>query len=231
MDDTDGVTTERWARRSPGGLWWLAALVVPLVLAGALMALEGNDIETDLQERTTAVLRAHGLKNATVEFDGRDATIKLPKRLPRGMDHGDVKSLVTGVDGVRTATLEGGVSGRGDETGSEPPTAVAPSCNDVQGGINEIVGPDKVSFGEGSATVTGDEKRQLAQVAELVVACDASVEVLGYADPGSERTSLLAQQRADTVAGVLEAVGAVVNAAEGVGAGRDNSNYAEIRAS
>lgn len=231
MDDTDWVTTERWARRSPGGLWWLAALVVPLVLAGALMALDGEDIENDLQERTLAALRAHDLKDATVEFDGRDATVKLPQQLPRGMDHGDVKSLVTGVDGVRTATLEGGVSGRDDETGSAPPTSSTPNCNDVQGGIETIVGPDEVSFGEGSATVSGDEKRQLAKVAELIVACDASVEVIGYADPGSQRTSLLAQQRADSVAGVLEAVGAVVNAAEGAGAGPDGGNYAEIRVS
>ena len=231
MNDTDGATSERWGRRSPGGLWFLAALVVPLVLAAAFMALNANDLETGLEERTRAVLRAHDLKDATVEFDGRDATIKLPKRLPRGMDRGDVKSLVTGVDGVREATLEGGLSGRDHGAGSASPTSGSPNCNDVQSGIDTIVGPDKVSFGAGSATVTGDEKRQLAEVAELIVACDASVEVIGYADPGDERTSLLAQQRADTVAGVLEAVGATVNAAEGAGAGRAPVDYAEVLAS
>jgi outer membrane protein OmpA-like peptidoglycan-associated protein len=228
MNDTDWVTSQRWGRRSPGGLWWLAVLVVPLVLAGAFMAVNGNDIETDLQERAMASLRAHHVKGATVEFDGRDATVTLPRKLPRGMDHGDVKALVTGVDGVREATLKGGVSGRDGATGSEPPTSNSPSCNDVQGGIDSIVGPDKVSFADGSATVTGDEKRQVAEVAELVVACDATVAVIGYADPGGEPTSVLAQRRADTVAGVLEVVGVVVDAAEGAGAGRGRSSYVEI---
>jgi outer membrane protein OmpA-like peptidoglycan-associated protein len=231
MNDTHWVTTEKWGRRSLGGPWWLAALVVPLLLAGALMAVDGNDIETDLRERTLTALEAHGIQGATVEFDGRDATVELPARLPKGMDRGDVKKVITGVDGVREAALEGGESGRDGSTRSEPPTSSSPNCNDVQGGIDTIVGEDEVSFGEGSATITGDEKRQLSKVAELIVACDATVEVIGYADPGGERTTVLAQQRADNVAGVLEAVGGVVNAAEGVGAGRKGSNYAEISVS
>jgi outer membrane protein OmpA-like peptidoglycan-associated protein len=228
MNGTDWVTRKRWGRRSPGGLWWLAALVVPLLLAAAFTALEGDDLESDLQKRTLSALQANGIKGAEVEFDGRDATIKLPKRLPRGMDHGDVKSVVTGVDGVRVAELEGGTSGRDGSTAPGPSTSGEPDCNDVQGGVDGILGANRVAFGDGSDTVTGDEKRQLSEVAELLVACDASVAVIGYADPGGERTSVLAQRRADTVAGVLEAVGVLVDAAEGAGAGRDRNSYAEI---
>lgn len=227
MNGTDWVTRKRWGRRSPGGLWWLALLVVPLLLTAAFIALEGDDLETDLEERTLSALRADGIKRAEVEFDGRDATVKLPKRLPRGKDHGDAKSVVTGVDGVRVAELEGGASGRDGSIGSGP-TSGEPGCNDVQGGVDGILGANRVSFGAGSATVTGDEKQQLSKVAELLVACDASVSVIGYADPGGQRTSVLAQRRADSVAGVLEAVGVLVDAAEGAGAGRDRSSYAEI---
>lgn len=227
MNGTDWVTRKQWGRRGLGGLWWLAVLVVPLLLAAALTAMEGDDLESDLQKRTVSALKANGIKGAEVEFDGRDATITLPKRLPRGMDHGDVTSVVTGVDGVRVVDLEGGTSGR-DGSIASGPTSGEPGCNDVQGGVDGIVGPNRVSFGDGSATVTGDEKRQLAEVAELLVACDASVVVIGYADPGGERTSVLAQRRADTVAGVLEAVGVLIDAAEGAGAGRDRSNYVEL---
>jgi outer membrane protein OmpA-like peptidoglycan-associated protein len=228
MNGTDWVTRQRWGRRSPGGLWFLAVLVVPLLLAAALTTLHGDDLESDLQRRTLSALEANGIKGAKVEFDGRDATVKLPKRLPRGMDHGDVQSVVTGVDGVRVATLEGGVSNREGSTNTEPPTSSEPDCHDVQHGVDTILGADKLSFGDDSATVQGDEKRQLGEVAELLVACDASVEVIGYADPGAERTTVLAQQRADAVAGVLEAVGVTVNASEGAGAGRDLSRYASI---
>ena len=227
MNGTDWVTRKRWGHRSLGGAWWLALLVVPLLLAAAITALEGDDLESDLEKRTLSALKANGIKGAEVEFDGRDATVKLPKRLPRGMDHGDVKSVVIGVDGVRVAELEGGTSGR-DGSIASGPTSGEPGCNDVQGGVNGILGPDWISFGDGSATVKGDEKRQLSEVAELLVACDASVAVIGYADPGAERTSVLAQRRADTVAGVLEAVGVLVDAAEGSGAGQDRASYAEL---
>ncbi len=227
MNGTDWVTRKRWGHRSLGGLWWLALLVVPLLLAAAFTALEGDDLESDLQKRTLSALQANGIKGAQVEFDGRDATVTLPKRLPRGMDHGDVKSVVIGVDGVRVAELEGGTSGRDGSIPSGPKSG-EPGCNDVQGGVDGIIGADRISFGDGSATVKGDEKRQLSEVAELLVACDASVAVIGYADPGGERTSLLAQRRADAVAGVLEAVGVLVDAAEGSGAGRDRSSYAEL---
>lgn len=228
MDGTDWVTRQRWGHRSPGGRWWLALLLVPLLLAGAFRATEGDDVESDLQARTLAALRANGIKGAQVEFDGRDATVKLPRELPRGMDHGDVKSVVTAIDGVRVAELEGGTSGRDGSIATGTPTSGEPGCNDVQGAVDGILGPNQIAFGDGSATVRGDEKRQLSEVAELLVACDASVAVIGYADPGGERTSVLAQQRADAIAGVLEAVGVRVDAAEGAGAGRDRSSYAEL---
>ena len=103
------------------------------------------------------------------------------------MDRGDVQSVVTGVDGVRVAELEGGAASRESSTRSPSPTPGEPDCNDVQRGVGQIL--------------------------------------------GAERTSLLAQQRADAVAGVLEAVGVTVNAAEGAGSGRDLNGYAEIKVS
>jgi outer membrane protein OmpA-like peptidoglycan-associated protein len=231
MNGTEWVTLKRWGHHSPGGLWWLAVLVVPVLLAAAFTTVQGDDLEADLQKRTLSALEANRIKGATVEFDGRDATVKLPNRLPRGMDRGDVQSVVTGVDGVRVAELEGGAASRDSSTKSPSPAPGEPDCNDAQRGVDQILGADEVSFGDGSATVRGDEKRQLSEVAELLVACDASVEVIGYADPGADRTSLLAQQRADAVAGVLEAVGVTVNAAEGAGSGRDLTGYAEISVS
>jgi len=229
MNGTDWVTRKKWGRRGLGGLWWLAVLVVPVLLAAAFTVLEGDDLESDLEGRTLSALSANGIKGAGVQFDGRDATVKLPKRLPPGMDHGDVKSVVIGVDGVRVAELDGGLSGR--DGSITPGVSGEPGCNDVQGGVDKILGANRISFSDGSATVMGDEKRQLSEVAELLVACDASVAVIGYADPGGERTSLLAQSRADAVAGVLEAVGVLVDAAEGSGAGRDQSSYAEVTVS
>jgi outer membrane protein OmpA-like peptidoglycan-associated protein len=229
MNGTDWVTRKRWGHRSPGGLFYLAILVVPLLLAAAFTTLQGNDLEAGLQKRTHSALQSHGIKGAKVEFDGRDATVRLPKRLPRGMDHGDVKSVVTGVDGVRVATLEGGASSRDGSTNTKP-TSGEPDCNRKQRAVDAILGADGVAFADASATVTGDERRQLGKVAQLLAACDTSVQVIGYADPGAQRTSLLAQQRADAVAGILEAVGVEVNAAEGAGAGRAGvkSNNAEI---
>jgi outer membrane protein OmpA-like peptidoglycan-associated protein len=112
-------TSTRWAHRGLAGPWWLALLLIPLLLAALLAWAKGGDIEGDLKAKADAALAAKGIDGATVKADGRDLTLTMPDPLPAGVDANAAQAAVADIDGVRVAKLAGGSGGAGgDGTGA-----------------------------------------------------------------------------------------------------------------
>lgn len=106
---TRTVARTRWGRRSPGGLFWLALLLIPLLFALLATCTGRGGIQDDLTTRSLAALDAQGVKGADVSFDGRDGTLTLPE----GADAAAAKDAVAGVTGVRTVDVAGDAAGDG----------------------------------------------------------------------------------------------------------------------
>ena len=235
-------TDTRWGHKKLGGPWWLALLLVPLLLAALLAGLKGGDLEGDLKERTEAALDAKGVSGADVDFDGRDGSISLPDGVPSGMDNGDVEAIAADVDGVRTASVAKGAGGSADAgaddgsgdsgaTPSEDAESASPdasgdasaaagggaNCADVQAGVDKVLGKNAVAFGEAAARLKGREAKQVAKVGRILADCGATVAVTGHTDDRARPNSPLSQKRADAVAKALRAAGVDVASAKGVG--------------
>ncbi|RJS47515.1 OmpA family protein [Nocardioides cavernaquae] len=243
-------TSTRWAHQGLAGPWWLALLLIPLLLAALLAWAKGDDIEGDLKARADAALAAKGITGATVEADGRDLTLTLPDPLPAGVDVSTAEAAVADVEGVRVARLaddsagaesdgDGDGDGDSDGTGAGDGTGAPGSCLDLQKKVDHILGRNLAAFGEKSATLEGEELKQVTQVGATLAACDSSVSVTGHTDNRAPATSPLSQRRADAVAAVLEKAGVTVTKAEGVGeadpigdnntaTGRDLNRFAAI---
>lgn len=191
----------RWGHRALGARWWAAALVLPVALAGLVVALDGEDLESDLRDRVQAALAAQGVETAEVAVDGRDVTVS---GLPAGSNAGAVRHAAGEVEGVSEVVVE------------DPPVLGAGRCPDAQRRIDRILGRDKVQFEVGSAALVGAERRQVERVGAMLRRCAASVTVRGnVADAREEAVNPLSQSRAQAVADVITARGGVVDAAVG----------------
>jgi outer membrane protein OmpA-like peptidoglycan-associated protein len=245
-------TSTRWAHKGLAGPWWLALLLIPLLLAALLAWAKGGDIEDDLKAKADAALAAKGITGATVKADGRDLTLTLPDPLPAGVDANAAEAAVADIDGVRVAKLEGGsagadgdgagdgaADGAGGAMGDGGASGAPGSCLDLQKKVDHLLGRNFAAFGEKSATLVGDELQQVTQVGGILAACDSEVSVTGHTDNRAPASSPLSQRRADAVAAVLTKAGVTVTKSEGVGeadpigdnntsSGRDLNRFAAI---
>ncbi|MFC6162343.1 channel-forming protein ArfA/OmpATb [Kribbella jiaozuonensis] len=89
--------------RRPLVIWLLAALAVPVLLTAVLIPARAGTTEDDLRDRTVAALKARGIENAAVDFDGRDAKIVVPD----AVDPAQVQEIAAAVEGVRSVRIEG----------------------------------------------------------------------------------------------------------------------------
>ncbi|WP_344841765.1 OmpA family protein [Kribbella ginsengisoli] len=87
------------ARRRPGFVWLLAAVLVPVLLAAVVISIKAGPTEDDLRQRSLEALDARGITGVRVDFSGRDATVVVPA----GADAAEAQKVVAAVDGVRTA--------------------------------------------------------------------------------------------------------------------------------
>jgi outer membrane protein OmpA-like peptidoglycan-associated protein len=122
QSDPDATASTGSARRRPGLVWLIAALLVPAVLAALLIVTRTGPTEDDLRDRSLAALEASGITGARVDFSGRDATVVVPA----GADADQAREVVAAVDGVRVANATGGTSGQAGTTPSPAPST-APS--------------------------------------------------------------------------------------------------------
>jgi outer membrane protein OmpA-like peptidoglycan-associated protein len=104
MTALDGGTVPGLARRRPGFVWLLAAVLVPVLLTALVIGIKAGPTEDDLQQRSLAALDARGITGVRVDFSGRDATVVVPA----GADAAEAQKVVAAVDGVRTAQTDGG---------------------------------------------------------------------------------------------------------------------------
>ncbi|MFD3406111.1 OmpA family protein [Kribbella sp. NPDC058693] len=104
--------------RRPLVIWLLAALAVPVLLTAVLIPARAGTTEDDLRDRTVAALKARGIENAAVDFDGRDAKIVVPD----AVDPAQVQEIAAGVEGVRSVRIEGGASPTPTPTATSAPT-------------------------------------------------------------------------------------------------------------
>lgn len=240
-------TDTRWAHRNLGGWWWLALLAVPLLLAGVVALARGGSMENDLGARSTAALDKAGLTGVSVDFDGRDATVSVaPDATLSADDLKRAEGLIADVEGVRVVNVDD--AGAAAEQPSDTPTGVtsdsaSPACDatTTQAAIDQILGEDKIQFGESSARVEGAAADEVAQVAQALSGCDLAITVSGHTDVYGAK-GRLSQARGDAVAAALEGAGisAELITVEARGdseplgddttaAGRDMNRYANIQ--
>jgi outer membrane protein OmpA-like peptidoglycan-associated protein len=98
------ATSTGLVRGRPGLVWLLAAVLVPALIAAALLVTRTGPTEDDLRDRSLAALQAKGINGVQVTVDGRDATVVVPA----GADAQLARDIVAKVDGVRVATATGG---------------------------------------------------------------------------------------------------------------------------
>ncbi|EON25194.1 MULTISPECIES: OmpA family protein [Nocardioides] len=115
----DRRTDTRWGHRNLGGPWWLALLLVPLLLAALLTAVRGGDIGDDLRGRALTALKGAGFDGVDVDASGRDLTLSAADGSALSAADADkARDLVADVDGVRVASLGDGLDGAGDGAGA-----------------------------------------------------------------------------------------------------------------
>lgn len=169
------ATSTGLVRRRPGLVWLLAALVVPLLLTVALLAVRSGPTEDELRERSLAALAARGLTGVQVEFSGRDATVVVPA----GADANQAREVVAAVDGVRAARANGGNS---DLAQTAPPsTASTPGSSEPTPGAGgeTVIAPFSMTRTNESLTVqavVGDQAAKDAIVAEAQGLLEEGVE-------------------------------------------------------
>lgn len=222
----------RWAHRNLGGAWWLALAVIPLLLAALAAAVRGGAIEKDLDARATAVLQKSGVDGVDVSFSGRDATVAVaPGATVDAATLDRAKGYVADVTGVRivdvddadvSASGQTGTDTSSDSSGATPSassSAAPEECDPaaLQAKIDQILGDNKIAFGEASAELAGDSADEVDQVAGLLAPCaDVAVTVSGHTDTRGAK-SAYSQKRADAVKAALVAGGVADSAITAVG--------------
>lgn len=207
-----GVSAPKRSRKAPWPVFIAAAIIVPLILT-ALATLTGigkrDDIQRDLSQRSQSALQNAGMANATVSFDGRDATVS-------GVSAGQkakAQGVVEGVDGVRVADVKPATAVPGKpkvNTITQPPAPPGRSGdkNQLQGKINQILHDNPITFEPDSSRLTSDGTNTVKQVASLLKDNNGpKVRVEGHvaAVPGGDRSTdqQLSDARANAVATAL----------------------------
>lgn len=91
-------------RRPIGGPFWLALLLVPILLMWLSVAAQQKRIEKDLGKRSIAALADKGYDNAAVHFEGRDGTVGIKDLNSQQTE--EVKDIVSKVSGVRVVAVD-----------------------------------------------------------------------------------------------------------------------------
>lgn len=224
-------THTKWGHKNPGGLWWMALLAVPLLLAALASVVSGPGVESRLGDASATALSGAGLDPAafSVDFSGRDATLRLADgSAASAADLDAAKAAIAGVDGVRVVDVDPAalaeVDGDGEATeepaaeettepaespSPEETSAPAAACapGDVQARIDEVIGEDRLQFGEKSDEVTGTAIDEVNAVAAILTECtDLQVTVTGNTDPNGA-AGTLSTRRAKAVKAALAAAG------------------------
>ncbi|GAA1572507.1 hypothetical protein GCM10009804_31190 [Kribbella hippodromi] len=179
--------------RRPLVVWLLAVVAVPVLLTAVLIPARAGTTEDDLRDRTTAALKARGIETSRIDFDGRDARIVVQA----GVDEGIVRSVVAGVDGVRSVRVDGG--------GTPSPTPTAePSTGPAEGVPGFEVGRTDRAIRVQAPVRSQAVKDALAAEVDGVLGSDREYDDRTTIDPAnglSDATTLSALLRALAIGG------------------------------
>ena len=89
--------------RRIGVLFGLLAFVA---IAAAALLIGLPSVEDKLEDDTTELLADLGVREAIVEADGQDLSVRLPRGLPAGQTVASLTQAIRAEDGVRTLTLD-----------------------------------------------------------------------------------------------------------------------------
>ena len=233
--------SRRWTHtRLLGGPWLACAVVVPVVLAVVATLTGRTATEDDLTTRTRDALAAAGVDQADVSFDGVVGTVVVRLRaLPDGMSSREVQAAVDHVAGARSVSVEvprrPGLAGRGgtpavttwsptaevtptsptSQSTSWSPTATSADCTAPQAAVDDVLGPDRVAFGNAGAVLPTDQRAEVETVAAYLVSCGLAVDVVGHTADRAPAASRVGIDRAAAVAEVLRAAGVSVVRVQG----------------
>jgi outer membrane protein OmpA-like peptidoglycan-associated protein len=187
------------------------ALPVAVGVAGfaVLFALQSvpnrHAIEADLTTRSTHALRAAGLSTVDVSFVGRDGTV----RARTAADADRALTIVRAQTGVRVASALVTPLPTATEPPSPTPTPT-PSPSSPAPVQSQLAALPRITFENGSATLTADGRTVVERVAAVLRANPAvRVRIEGHTDStGTPEGNLaLSQARAETVRDVLQSLG------------------------
>ena len=103
-------TDVRWAWRGVGGWWWLALLVLPLLVA-ALVVLVGP-VSGELDRASDRALQRAEITGVSVSVEGRKATVTAATgATPTSEDLERARARVADLPGVAEATVGGSAGG------------------------------------------------------------------------------------------------------------------------
>lgn len=195
--------------RRLGGWWWVALPLVPLVLLGLTLLVARGGIESDLRARTEQALTDAGVSGAHVEFRGRDAHVTASSG-----NAAAIEAIVTGVSGVRAATVDTSGLASTAETTVNPTASPDDGDHDHEGEEDDhsdhMHGEDGEDVGEFTVVNNGGTLTLRARVPSQTDK-DALLAVARQAAAGREVTDEITIREGTTPV-VNEAAAAVVRA-------------------
>lgn len=192
--DGTWVVDRKRVRRPLGGLFWLAALVVPLGLTACVALTRTPALEQSLRGEAVQALSKAGLAHVHVVVDGR----QLVAQIPTGTDAVKVTTTlqsVPGVEGVSTVDVYAS-------------KAEARACANLQAKVDRATHREDIPFVGGSTHLSAAGVGMLHSVAQLLRACrPATVIVGGHTDSHTVNGSTVSLIRARVMVHALHAQG------------------------
>ncbi len=190
---TELVTVTWRARRAPGPLLWVAVLLVPVLLAGAIGYLRLSSVEDAVRANARTALKAAKIKNVGLVVDGRHVTAEVPT----GGDPAEVKKVLTTVPGVAAIGTKNVYASK----------AEARACAEIQAKLDRATG-ERIPFVGQTRRLTADGRAKVRAAGRLLTACGAArVAVGGHTDPDTDNGSTLSLQRARVIVAALRRAG------------------------
>jgi outer membrane protein OmpA-like peptidoglycan-associated protein len=188
------VVDRHRVRRPVGRLYWVAVLLVPVLLTAYVGWSRAAVLESDLTDEVRAALDARTLTDVEVTVDGRQVTALVPT----GRDPQTTAALVAAVPGVLSVTIR-------EVYASE---AERRACTGIQGKLDTVTRGQRIAFAGGSTSLTRTGRTMVARSAKLLVTCRAVDAVIGgHADSSARDAGALSLRRARTIIAALVRAG------------------------
>lgn len=188
------VVETRTVRRPLGRVFWVCAVLVPVMLTIGIGVSRGPTIEQLLKKDVQTALVAADIDGVGLRVDGRIVTAEVPT----GVDVDAVKKVVEDVSGVSAVSAKMVYASY----------AEARNCANLQAKLDKATHEQRIPFSGSSEKVTPEGDRMLRAVAKILDACKAAVVYVGgHTDPGTRYGSTISLERAKQMTKILKSYG------------------------